>query len=85
VICFEPDLQVGPVLFRIYTDKILEHAVALKRYNGLGSISPIDYFVFNTNSGMYDFHPWAYYYRKSGNNNILDSNNYVASICAAVN
>jgi len=75
---FIPSRTVGNITFADNTATPIEHAVALKRYNGLG-LQPIhDYCEFTISDSLWHFYEWARYINSSGN---LDSNNYVESIC----
>ena len=60
-------------------EALIDHAVAIKRYNGLGVVSPHHYCVYNELTNKWDFYRWALYYMPSGR---LDSINYVAGVCS---
>ena len=86
---------VYPVRFIDDTDTTIEHAVALKRYNGIGltqeqlaqygydttglDLGNRQYCEWNNDLGWI-FHPIAYYYY----NNAVQQHNYVDRICTVV-
>jgi len=69
------------VVFSDGTNRVIEHAVALKKYNGLG-IPPVhNYCWFDDTENIWLFDRWARYYNSYDE---LDSNQYVHSVCSEV-
>lgn len=79
-----PDDTVGSsqnVVFSDGTDRVIEHAVALKQYNGLGRAPLHNYCWFDDTERLWMFDRWARYINSSGE---LDSNRYVYDVCSLV-
>ncbi len=85
---FVPEEFVGNVTFQDGSNRIIEHAVAMKRYNGLGIENPPGYDVGNRqycewvdSENTWRFNRLAFYY---DNENNLTSHNYIANVCSTV-